>query len=339
MMRLYAWFALGSLGLGAFAACSAPSSKADAPAASAPVKASLAPGSTMSAQASAPVPETSASVPSEAVSAPPPPPPPESTGPSLPEGFVYVPDPLDDRWKASVTCGDFVVQNVKPADMVARYEPFVVVTDKAGKKVYEAHGREYKIESTSLKQSLVVEICGDLTGDAVPELMMTERTMGAHCCYTHYVVSLTSPPKRILMWEKGDSGDGISPVKIRKGKSFQLLSMDRIFPPFRGDADEPAVPYAGVPGYPIVFELVGSEYKARTFLFADWLRAEREKELAACKAMSYCERSDLYDWGIALIIGDWDQRKASIVPDAELRKAFEKRSVEMRALLRKRLGP
>lgn len=219
------------------------------------------------------------------------------------------------------------------------YEPFVVVNDKAGKKVYEAHGRLDSIEGDKFRRSLVVDICGDLTGDGIPEIIMTERTMGAHCCYTHYVVSLTNPSTRLLMWEKGDSGDGLVPIKLGKGKSYQLISYDRIFPPFDGKDGEPAVSYADVPGYPILFELVGSEYKARTFLLTDALRNMREKGRAECKTQPGCEISPLYEWGLALIIGDWDQQKATILPEPEERKAFDRRSAEMRALLRRRLGP
>ncbi len=258
---------------------------------------------------------------------------------ALPPGFVYVPDPLDDQWKPSVPCGDFTIQNVKPPDMTTSYEPYVVVTNKAGKKVYEAHGRVQAMDSEKYRMSLVVDICGDLTGDGIPEIIMTERTLGAHCCYTHYVVSLVNSPKRLLMWEKGDSGDGLGPIKLGTGKSYQLISYDRIFPPFDGKNGEPAVAYAFVPGYPILFDLVGGEYKARTFLFGDKLREMREKEHAECKTHSGCEPSELYEWGLALIIGDWEQQKATIIPDPEERKAFERRSVEMRALLRRRLGP
>lgn len=258
---------------------------------------------------------------------------------TLPPGFVYVPDPMDDHWKPTVHCGDFAIQNVQPANMTTSYEPFVVVNDKAGKKVYEAHGRLDTIEGDKFRRSLVVDICGDLTGDGIPEIIMTERTMGAHCCYTHYVVSLTNPSSRLLMWEKGDSGDGLVPIKLGKGKSYQLISYDRIFPPFKGEKGEPPVSYADVPGYPILFELVGSEYKARTFLFTDALRGMREKGRAECKTQPGCEISELYEWGLALIIGDWDQQKATILPDPEDRKVFDRRSAEMRSLLRHRLGP
>lgn len=223
--------------------------------------------------------------------------------------------------------------------MTTTYEPYVVVNDKAGKKLYEAHGRVGSMGPDKFRMSLVVDICGDLTGDGIPEIIMTERTMGAHCCYTHYVVSLTNPTKRLLMWEKGDSGDGVRPFKIGKGKSYHLLSYDRIFPPFEGKPGEPAVAYAMVPGYPILFELVGDEYKARTFLLGDALREMRDKEHAECKVQPGCEISELYEWGLALIIGDWDQQKMTVLPDPEDRKVFDRRSAQMRALLRRRLGP
>jgi len=36
----------------------------------------------------------------------------------------------------------------------------------------------------------------------VPELFSTERIMGAHCGYTHYMVKMTRPARNLLMWQK-----------------------------------------------------------------------------------------------------------------------------------------
>lgn len=43
-----------------------------------------------------------------------------------------------------------------------------------------------------------VDGCRDLTGDGVPEVLLAGFSGGAHCCFTHTLYSLTSPPRRLL---------------------------------------------------------------------------------------------------------------------------------------------
>lgn len=122
----------------------------------------------------------------------------------LPPGFVRMLLPLPPS-SGPIACGRFRVENV--FDDPTRFEPRVVVRDEQGRRVYEARGRRYQLGGPGepeARMALLVDSCGDLTGDGVPELVMTESTVGAHCCYTHYVVSLTATPRRLLMWEKGD---------------------------------------------------------------------------------------------------------------------------------------
>ncbi len=243
-------------------------------------------------------------------------------------------------------CGSLLVENRRGDPQV--YEPFVLVTHAStGKKVYEAHGRRVAYEpGTVSHMALTASACGDLTGDGVPELLLTERTMGSHCCYTHYVASLTSPSRLIMTWDKGDSGNGIWPVKLKPGKVWQVASVDIVWPPFNVEEGDPSVPYAGAPGFPIVFDLVGGEYRKRTFDFVDALRRERDEHLASCKQRrgsateqpSGCEPYDLHDWGMALLLDEWDAKKEQVIPDAELRAVLDKRAKAMKRQLRLQLG-
>lgn len=271
-------------------------------------------------------------------SPPPPAPVAEEAEPPLPAGFVRVasdPDALDAA--TPVACGAFQVTNVRGDPRV--WEPFVRVTGPGGRKVYEAHGRRYDLDAgVQVRMSLVADVCGDLTGDGVPELILTERTLGAHCCYTHYVVSLTAPTRNLLRWEKGDSGNGLWPAKLKAGPAWQVRSVDLVSPPFDVEAGDPSVSYAGMPGFPIVFELVGDTYEKRTFRFADALRAERDAERARCATTPGCEPYELYDWGMALLVGDWDRDKATIVADPELRAPLDRRAAAMLARMKQQLG-
>jgi len=215
------------------------------------------------------------------------------------------------------------------------------VTDATGKRVYQAKGREYSLGPGEPKQrmSLTVDWCGDLTADGVPELLLAERTMGAHCCYTYYVVSLTTPSRRLLMWEKGDGGHGMLPVRLRSGPAWQLLSWDIITPPFNVEAGDPVLSYATTPAFPIVFELGAGQYQKRTFAFKEGLAKRREQERAECKTEPQrCPIDELSEWGYGLIIGDWEEVKTSAVPDEALRMRLDARSGAMKQLLLSRLG-
>ncbi|MEQ9322896.1 MAG: hypothetical protein RIF41_27270, partial [Polyangiaceae bacterium] len=96
----------------------------------------------------------------------------------LPEGFVPVPDPREND-PATAACMGLTVAN-KWDRATAGAEPFVEVTDASGRRVYLARGRHYDFEpgAPRLRMSLVVDYCGDLNADGVPELVLTERTMG-----------------------------------------------------------------------------------------------------------------------------------------------------------------
>ncbi|MBL9028048.1 MAG: hypothetical protein JNL21_38005 [Myxococcales bacterium] len=324
MVRLASLLSLGLL------ACSPPAGR---DAARPPPRAPATPAASVA-------PSPSIAPPTSASAAPPPVPVAElPSAPLLPTGFVAVPEPNLAPDASRVACGAFSIENA-PSASPNNYEPFVRAYDKAGKKIYEAHGRTYELDAgISVRQSLVADVCGDLTGDGIPELILTERTMGAHCCYTHYIVSLTTPAKRLLMWEKGDSGDGMLPIRFSKSGPWQVISYARIYPPFDPEKGEPTMVYAGVPGYPIVFDYVGGEYKPRTFSFREGLRSMRQEDRAACAALPDCEPSPFYEWGLALIIGDWETEKAKLIPDAEEREPFERRAKEFTAALRRALGP
>lgn len=250
----------------------------------------------------------------------------------LPLGFVEVPFETGE----GIACESLRIEHV----FEGQSPPFVRVWDASGRKLYEAKGRQYTIEHVAVRMSLTAEVCGDTTGDGIPELLMAERTEGAHCCYTYYVVSMTRPAKRLLMWEKGDGGHGLMPVKLIKGRAWQIRSWELVFPPFDVEAGDPVLSYATTPAYPILFELVGDQYVKRTFSFGNGLRSMRTEARDACRrAPDSCSWNELDEWGYGLIIGDWDTEKTAAVPDVELRNRLDARAKQMKTLLRKRLGP
>jgi hypothetical protein len=253
---------------------------------------------------------------------------------------VAIPHPLDGNDDHAV-CGGLTVTNVldrKALGQQGLYEPFVRVTDTNGTKIYEAHGRRYTIDTTSVTMALVADFCGDLDGDGVMDLVLTERTMGAHCCYTHYAVSMTRPAKRLLMWEKGDAGTGIWPVKAKPGSSWQLMSTVVVWPPFDAEAGEPSLSYATAPLLPIIFTLESGTYRARTFRFSDFLRKHRAEARQRCKSNPDCEISEIIEWGYALIIGDWPSVRPTIDTEPYILQALDRRAAATTKQLRRELG-
>ena len=218
------------------------------------------------------------------------------------------------------------------------YPRFVRVLGPDGKRLYEAHGRKYKVDATATFQAdLSGEFCGDLTGDGVPELVMTEHTMGAHCCYTRYVVSLTAPPKRILMWEKGDSGTDIRPVKLRPGPTWQLTDLVVMWPPFDTNKGDPVLSFASAPLVPVVFSFTGGELKLTSLSFPEIYRKSRDELRVACAADPNDCSGEIIEWIDSLAIGDWDSEKL-LIKDLDLRKGLDRNAAAMRKLMAAQLG-
>lgn len=272
------------------------------------------------ASASAPPPAASASA------AAPPPPPDEDP---LPKGFVRVAE------EGTTPCGSLLVETPLEKDG-DRTQRFVRVLRGDGKQAYEAHGRSYKLDpadkNSETRMYLSVEFCGDLTGDDVPELVLTERTLGAHCCYTHYVVSMTSPSKRLMMWEKGDMGTPLIPVRYRPGP-WQIEGQVVFWPPFKVDDGDPALSYAGAPVVPVVFSLRAGEYRLTSLSFPEAYRRSRDAIEAFCKGSEDCDGAFIA-WIDSLAIGDWKKERSKPMYKG-LVEAFDRRAAATsRAMLR-----
>jgi hypothetical protein len=305
-------------------ACSSPGQTATTPAA--PLAAARPGAATATALTSASASALAAPSASAAVE-----PPPEDPEP-LPRGFVLGPTSPGARTK----CGTLdLVAIEEPNDHV----PFVRVFDEAGKKIYEAHGRRMEIDKNVFgKQWLSIPWCGDLTGDGVPEIMLSESSMGAHCCYTYYLVSLTKPAKTLLMWEKGDGGFGMLPQKLNDGKAWQVTSLHMVWPPFDAEKGDPVIiGYAGAPFFPIVFDYVGGQYIKRTLSFGSFLRERRKEMRERCAKDQSCDALVFHDWGYSLMIGDWDKERAAIT-DVDLLRSLDKHAAKMAAMLASALG-
>lgn len=258
----------------------------------------------------------------------------EDPGPELPKGFVYVGE------RASTQCGDLRIENL--AEPKWADSRFIRVMRANGTRVYEAHGRDInfgtKKEPEMMRARLSGEFCGDLNGDAVPELVFTESTMGAHCCYTRYVVSMTEPPKRLLMWEKGDAGTQIMPVKYTPGSLWQLEDRLVFWPPFNVDQGDPVLSYASAPLVPVIFSLVNGEFVMTSLSFPAAYKKQRDELRAECAKQggSGCD-TEIIEWIDGLAIGDWSKESKNI-QDEDFRATLNRLATPTKTALARAVG-
>lgn len=110
-------------------------------------------------------PTTTARAIGSATAAPAAAPPPRPRTP-LPPGFTSLVDERD------ALCMGRRVRVLPESATDARR--FVRVTGAGGELLHEAHGRVYTDGENRVGRDLAAELCGDLDGDGVPELLMTE---------------------------------------------------------------------------------------------------------------------------------------------------------------------
>lgn len=135
------------------------------------------------------------------------------------------PSPLKTTNK---TCGSYTVRSVEngfddPEDSISLI--------KGGKTF------------VTLKDALVeMQQCGDITGDGVPEVVLMGFSGGAHCCATHSVYTLSTPPRRILYTYTGH-GDSLEIEQLDGKGPKEILNTDWRFAYAYGMsfADSPAL--------------------------------------------------------------------------------------------------
>ncbi len=106
----------------------------------------------------------------------------------------------------------------------------------------------------SVSDSLVsLDFCRDVTGDGVPDAMLTQFSGGAHCCFTHNLYSLSNPPRRILHVFSADTGT-LTPQQLDGQGALELLGGDWRFAYAYG------LPFAGSPALWQIYSYIGGHY-------------------------------------------------------------------------------
>lgn len=98
-----------------------------------------------------------------------------------------------------------------------------------------------------------LEFCRDVTGDGVPEAMLTAFSGGAHCCFTHHLYSLSTPPRRLLKVFSADTPT-LTPQQLDGQGPLELLGGDWRFAYAYG------LPFAGSPALWQVYSFIGGQY-------------------------------------------------------------------------------
>ncbi len=305
--------------------------------AAAPIEPVIPPAASLSAAASASSPPVASAPP--AGSAPPAasevaaiPPADEDPEHPLPPGFVHIPE------KGEARCGALRVE-MMPEPQGDSMMRFVRVSAADGSLLHDFHGAKYKFDPAqpeSMQTYVSVEFCGDLTGDGTPEIVLTEATMGAHCCYTHHVFSLSKPVKNLMTWEKGDMGTPLWPARYRPTGAWQIEGRVVFWPPFKADknSNDPAISYAGAPVIPAVMSLVRGRYTLTSLSFPDAYRLSRDSIHRSCAEKPDECGGELIAWVDSLVIGDWKTERAKPMYKDILSSLDQRAAATRQALLR-----
>ncbi len=235
--------------------------------------------------------------PSDDANAPPPPPP----------GFRFLGRPKD-RGALVEHCGKYTVEQVGDDEI----HTHVRLRNAEGRYV----GRIMPAVSIGHAEA---EWCFDLTGDGVPELLVSESSGGAHCCHTFRVISLGATPELLLDYQAGNAWlEG--PENLDQTRAYELVGRDDFL-----TNDASASSYAATYFVPVVWVYEKGKYVRRTRRFKALLEKERS-ELAA----EYHEESpngftsDPSGWmALSLLLGDWEKVKGRLPIEPSGRAWFD----------------
>ncbi|BBN93475.1 hypothetical protein DEIGR_103041 [Deinococcus grandis] len=115
-----------------------------------------------------------------------------------------------------------------------------------------------------------VDWCRDVTGDGVPEVLLAGFSGGAHCCFTHHLYSLTSPPRKLLTAFSAHS-DTLEARQLDGRGPLELVGSDWRFAYGYGMSFAESAPL------PVVYSLLptpgGARFVENTRAFAGFMEA------------------------------------------------------------------
>ncbi|GAA5503466.1 hypothetical protein Dxin01_03224 [Deinococcus xinjiangensis] len=151
------------------------------------------------------------------------------------------------------------------------------------------NGKTYVTLSDTMVE---MQQCGDITGDGIPEVVLMQFSGGAHCCATHSVYSLTTPPRRILETFTGH-GDSLEVEQLDGRGPKEIVNTDWRF------AYDLGMSFADSPALPRIYSLVGGQYVENTRAFPAWLL----KQVTPASAKNFAGGDALYSYSLYLLAG------------------------------------
>ena len=110
-----------------------------------------------------------------------------------------------------------------------------------------------------------VDWCRDMTGDGVPEVLLAGFSGGAHCCFTHTLYSLTSPPRRLLTAFSAHSS-GLDVRQLDGRGPLELVGADWRFAYGYGMSFAESAPL------PVVYSFLNGQYVENTRAFPGFIQ-------------------------------------------------------------------
>jgi hypothetical protein len=119
--------------------------------------------------------------------------------------------------------------------------------------------------------------CADVDGDGRQELLYSEYSGGAHCCYTFVLARMTTPADELLRVDLLDAWSFV-PTQLDASPALELVAADLRLTAL-GD-----LPDAATSPFPRIFAFDGEHYVDATRSYPALLRADRKKALRALTA-------------------------------------------------------
>lgn len=135
-------------------------------------------------------------------------------------GSGVIPARAQGSLPRSLTCAGYRIVTDRPGHVVApQGSPTRLRILRGAQIVWASPGDETVIEDVR---------CEDVTGDRVPEVIMTQYSGGAHCCTSIYVLALKPSVRLLLNYEAGHAG-GIEIRDLDRDRRPELILYDDSF--------------------------------------------------------------------------------------------------------------
>ena len=124
--------------------------------------------------------------------------------------------------------------------------------------------------------------CADVDGDGTPELLYSEYSGGAHCCYTFVLVRMATPAPELLRVDLLDAWSFV-PTQLDASPALEFVAADLRLDGMGG------LPSAVTSPFPRIFAFDGERYLDATPSYPALLRSDRKqalRALATCAAAS-----------------------------------------------------